>query len=127
MKADLNEVEINGTIYVRKDSVSDRVSQDTDGKLYVICRCRDAGVHSGYLESQDDLHVNLVNSRRIWYWNGAASLSELAVYGLNPDKTGSKIGAKLDRIQLRQTDVCEIIQCCVAGKKCLEEHAEWRA
>ena len=76
---------------------------------YVIVRCRDAGVHSGILESADDRSCVLTESRRLWYWkpaNSGAFLSGVAIYGLGLD---SKVGEAVTRIAL--TENCEIIEC----------------
>lgn len=50
---------------------------------YVMVRCYAAGVFCGNLELQDNVNrvVVLRNSRRIWKWAGAASLSQLAMEG----------------------------------------------
>ena len=51
----------------------------------VIIRTYSAGVHYGTLVSEEQssggVHVTLENSRRIWKWAGANSLSELATLG----------------------------------------------
>lgn len=95
---------------------------------YVIVRCTQAGVHAGYLVKQTKEHLTLIDSRRIWYWSGAASISEIAVHGLNPAKSSaSKIAAKVPRIQLRQSDVCEVVLCCAEGKASVEGCHVWRA
>jgi hypothetical protein len=55
---------------------------DPSQGTYVIVRGRDIGVHAGeFVAHPADRTVVLRNSRRLWYWKGAASLSELAVYG----------------------------------------------
>lgn len=75
---------------------------------YVIVRCRDAGVHTGFLESYNGREAVLKESRRLWYWkpaNNQKYLSGVAVAGLHTD---SKVGAALERIHL--TETCEIIQ-----------------
>ena len=46
---------------------------------YVIVRTYSAGVFSGNLKSRNGQEVVLTNARRLWYWAGAASLSQLAV------------------------------------------------
>jgi hypothetical protein len=48
---------------------------------YVIVRCRDAGVHSGILESHNGRECVLTESRRLWYWKTAkgAFLSSAAM------------------------------------------------
>ena len=50
-------------------------------KQYVIVRTYSAGVFAGTLESRKGKEVVMSNARRIWYWAGAASLSQLAVDG----------------------------------------------
>jgi len=54
-------------------------------KEKVIIRTYSAGVHYGTLTSEENssggVHVTLENSRRIWKWSGANSLSELGTLG----------------------------------------------
>ena len=70
------EIVIDGITYVQKQpSVAD--------KSYVIVRSQSAGVFAGYLESRDGSEVKLSNARRLWYWSGAASLSQLSVDGVS--------------------------------------------
>lgn len=53
--------------------------------MHVIVRSKSAGVFAGMFQSKEStlagVAVTLLNSRRIWYWEGAASLSQLAVEG----------------------------------------------
>lgn len=108
----------------------DNVKKATKAKAqeYVIVRCRDAGVHAGYLVRLGKERVELCDSRRIWYWSGAASLSEIAVYGLNPAKgSASKIAAVVPKILLRASDVAEVISCLPAGRASVEGSPVWRA
>ena len=95
---------------------------------YVIARCKDAGVHAGYLVSTNEHHTVLRDVRRIWHWTGAASLSEIAVYGLNPAKSAaSKIGAVEISKRLRDSDICELTVCHDAGRTSIEGMPVWRA
>jgi hypothetical protein len=48
---------------------------------YIIVRTYSAGVFAGTLKSRDGREVVLNNARRIWRWEGAATLSELAERG----------------------------------------------
>ena len=80
---------------------------------YVIVRCRDAGVHAGFLESHNGRECVLTESRRLWYWkpkNNAAFLSSVATEGLHDD---SKVGAP---VKIHLTENCEIIECTPAAK-----------
>ena len=92
-------------------------------KRPVIVRTYSAGVHYGYLveQSTDGKRVVLEKSRRIWYWTGAASLSQLAVDG---PKAGSKIGVP---IRVEVTEAIEIIDCEQAAVTAIEGMASWRA
>jgi len=50
---------------------------------YVIVRTYSAGVFAGYLESRKGQEVVLSKARRIYYWKGAASLSQLSIDGVS--------------------------------------------
>lgn len=52
-----------------------------ENQTYVIVRTLSAGVFAGHLKSYKDKVAVLTDARRIWYWYGAASLSQLAVKG----------------------------------------------
>lgn len=68
---------------------------------YVIVRTYSAGVFAGELESRNGQEVILRNARRLWYWEGAASLSQLAVDGVSKPK-GCKFPIEVDRVELLQ-------------------------
>jgi hypothetical protein len=48
---------------------------------YVIVRSVNAGCFAGVLVNRLEGEVVLDQCRRLWYWDGAASLSELAITG----------------------------------------------
>lgn len=96
----------------------------TNKHPYVIVRCRDAGVHAGEYQGHEGREVRLKNARRIWFWSGAASLSELAVYGAkNGDEC--KFSVLVDSITL--LEACEIIHCRAAGEEMIRGLPPWRA
>ena len=49
---------------------------------YIIVRTYSAGVFAGTLVSRKGQEVVLKQARRLWYWDGAASLSQLAMEGV---------------------------------------------
>ncbi len=49
---------------------------------YIICRTYSAGVFAGTLVSRKGKEVEMSNARRLWYWDGAASLSQLSQDGV---------------------------------------------
>lgn len=117
----INEIEVNGVVYVPKDSVSEIEKPEGD---YVVVRTRSAGVHAGYLVSQDGMLVVLGNTRRLWYWEGAASLSQVAGKGISkPSKC--KFPAPISSIVL--TEAIEIIPCTKTAKDIIEGVSEWKA
>lgn len=72
----------------------------------VMVRTYSAGVFTGELDSRDGKEVVLRNARRMWYWDGAASLSQLAQEGTSqPDNC--KFPCPVDRVLL--TEAIEII------------------
>ena len=84
METKMTEIEINGIKYIPKDSYQPAVKF---GEYpYVVIRADRAGVFAGYLKEKKADEVTLVNVRRLWYWSGAASCSELAEKGTScPD------------------------------------------
>lgn len=85
----------------------------------VIVRTYSAGVHFGYLVSREGKQVTLTKSRRIWYWRGANTLSEIATSGL--DSKNSKVAVPVD---ITLTEAIEIIDCQPESVKSIEE-AKW--
>lgn len=76
---------------------------------YVIVRTYAMGVFAGELlpESSETLKV-LKNARRIWYWAGAASLSQLAVDGTSkPDEC--KFPVEVARVELTSPQGFEVL------------------
>ena len=49
---------------------------------HVVIRSKSAGVFVGEIESKDGQEVVLKNARRLWFWSGASSLSQLSQEGV---------------------------------------------
>ena len=75
-------------------------------KPFVVVRTYSAGVHVGTLESRDGKEVVLSDARRVWYWQGANSLHELALCGADL-KRGTRISEPVASIVL--TEAIEVI------------------
>ena len=71
-------IKIDDIEYVRKDTLA---TPDLNGLSYHIVRTRSSGVFAGYIESRNKDEVSILQARRLWYWAGAASLSQLAIHG----------------------------------------------
>jgi hypothetical protein len=73
---------------------------------HCIVRTYSAGVFAGTLKSRDGKEVVMTDARRIWYWDGAATLSQLAVDGT---RTPDKCKFPTPVAELLLTEVIEII------------------
>ena len=91
-------------------------------RKYVLVRTYSAGVFAGELESRKGQEVVLRNARRIWYWAGSASLSELATKGTSrPDEC--KFPCPVDRVELLQA--IEILDMTPQAVKSIKEVPVW--
>ena len=117
----MNTVSINGVDYVPATSVQQQAT-DTEGKPYVIVRSGQAGVFAGYLMERDGDTVILAESRRIYYWAGAATLSQLAVDGTSkPDGCKFPVALPLHTI----LGVCEILPVSVTAAASIASVKVW--
>lgn len=95
-------------------------------KRYVIIRTFSSGVFAGYLESRTGHEAVLSNARRLWYWNGAASLSQLAVDGVSRPQD-CKFPAPVPQVELISPQGLEILDVTEKAKKIIESVPEWKA
>ena len=92
-------------------------------KRYVIVRTYTAGVFAGELVSRKGQEVVLENARRIWYWSGAASLSQLAMEGTS-DPANCKFPCEVSRVELIQA--IEIINVTDKAKESIKAVPVWK-
>ena len=91
--------------------------------LYCMVRASQAGVFAGTLLERDGDEALLINARRIWYWDGAASLSQLATEGTRRPEN-CKIPAPVEQVLL--LGVIEIIPITERARQSLEEVLPWQ-
>jgi hypothetical protein len=91
-------------------------------KKYVIVRTYSAGVFAGFLKSKKGQEVVLTTARRLWYWSGAASLSQLSVDGVS-DPKNCKFPVAVPEVTLLQA--IEILPTSVKAKKSIEGVPVW--
>ena len=90
----------------------------------VIIRGDRSGVFFGTLVARVEREVALNNCRRIWYWDGAASISQLASEGTKkPDKC--KFTVTVESICI--LDAIEIIPCTDEAIKSIEGVKVWKS
>lgn len=116
-------ITIDDVEYVRKDSIqSTQLAEELDGMKYCVIRTYSAGVHIGYVKRCDGQEIELIKSRRLHYWDGACSLSQVAIDGV--DESNSRIAMELPEIIL--TDCIEIIPCSEKSEKFFKGAKVWK-
>ena len=97
-------------------------------KKYVIIRADRAGCFAGTLESSKQegatKTVVLSNARRLWYWDGAASLSQLAQSGTSKPQN-CKFPEPVSRIEVM--GVIEILDVSPAAEASIKKVDIWQA
>lgn len=94
-----------------------------DNKWYII-RADRAGVFFGHVKERNGDEATLTDVRRLWYWDGAASLSQLAVDGVSKPRRCKFTVAVPEMTVL---GVIEIIPCSDKAVQSVQGVAEWRA
>lgn len=80
---------------------------------YYIIRADRAGVFFGHIKERRGSEVDLTDVRRIWYWDGACSLSQLATEGTKrPDECKFTVTVP----EMTVLGVIEVIPCTDAEK-----------
>jgi hypothetical protein len=88
-----------------------------------IVRTKNAGVFFGKIEKRDGDTFTLSNARRLWAWEGAASLSELAQYGTaNP--SGCRFPCAVDEVEL--FGVIEVLGVTETAAANIDKVKEWK-
>lgn len=121
-----NEIEVNGQKYVLKSSLAstEKQAKTFKGKRYVIVRTYSAGVFAGYLDKRSGKEAVVLEARRLWMWDGAASLSQLAVDGTSkPDKC--KFPVSVPQIEL--TEVIEVLSVSEKARQSILAVPIWKA
>lgn len=90
---------------------------------YVIVRTYSAGVFAGTFVSREGKEVVLKNARRLWYWKGAASLSQLSVDGVKYPKE-CKFPCEVPEVLL--LEAIEILPASRRAQKSIDEVPVWK-
>ena len=117
------EIVVDGITYVPKGSEKLVRVPSLKGKEYCIVRTYSAGVFAGFFDRKTKGREGIVyNARRIFYWEGAASLSQLANEGVkSPDKC--KFAQIVPEIDLKE--IIEVIPCTTKAKQIIEGVVIW--
>ena len=92
-------------------------------KKYYIVRGDRSGVFFGNIKERNGREVEMENVRRLWYWEGACSLSELAQKGTTePDDC--KFSVTVDECLI--LDAIEILTCTKEAINSIKGVKEWK-
>lgn len=116
------EIEINGAVYVRKD-IQSKKPISKNGLEYCIIRTYSAGVFAGCFNRKTKGQEGRVfNARRLWYWDGANSLSQLAMDGVSKPQN-CKFPIELPEIDLK--NIIEVIPCTKKAQDSIKDVPIW--
>jgi len=120
-----NEIEINGKQYVLKSSIKNKdfVPINKKGLRYCVVRSYTSGVFIGNIGKVENRQATVYNARRLWYWDGASSLSQLAMEGVKKPQN-CKFPCEVPEVIL--TDICEIIPATSECKKSIDGVKIWQ-
>lgn len=94
-----------------------------DNQYYII-RCDRAGVFFAKIADRRGGEADLVDCRRLWYWDGAASLSQLAMEGVKkPDLCKFTVTVPFMTV----LGVIEVIPCTEEATANISGVREWKA
>ena len=93
-----------------------------EGKYYIV-RGAESGIFAGEIISRNGQEVEMKNCRRLWYWSGACTISEIALNGVKNPKE-CKFTVAVDNIEI--IDIIEILECTEKSEKSIKGVKEWK-
>ena len=91
---------------------------------FYIIRTERAGVFFANIKERNGAEAIITNARRLWYWSGAASLSQLAVDGTSKPRECKFTVTVPEMIVL---GVIEVIPCSEKATASILGVVEWKA
>lgn len=82
-----------------------------------------SGVFFGAILERNGQEVKIGNCRRLWYWDGACSISEIALIGTTKPEN-CKFSVTVEELII--TDCIEIIKCTPKAINVIEGVEEWK-
>ena len=90
---------------------------------YYIVRCDRAGVFFGKIKERSENEVVMTDVRKLWYWEGAAAVEQLAVNGTTAPK---KCKFTVTVAEMSVMNPIQIIPCPDKAVKSIKAVAEWK-
>lgn len=94
-------------------------------KFYII-RTYSAGVWFGTLKSLEGSIAIITNARRLWYWSGAASLSQLATEGTKRPSDCKFTVTIEDKEGVYLPQIIEVLPCTEQAIENIKNVKEWK-
>ena len=110
-------------INIEREQVDNNNKKETNTMTKVIIRADRAGVFYGELAERNGSEVKMKNVRRLWYWDGAASISQLAVDGTTAPNN-CKFTLYVPEMEI--LGVIEVIPCTDKAIASIEAVKEWK-
>ena len=120
----MREVTVNGIKYIAEADIPNSIpATKKKGLKYCVVRTYSAGVFAGYVKSRVGKEVVMLEARRLWYWDGAFTLSQLAMEGVTkPDNC--KFPIPVDEIELMEA--IEITPCTLKAQESITAVPTWK-
>ena len=123
-KDNAKSIIIDGIKYIPESERTQLAQAQTlKGLKYCIVRSNGSGVWAGYVKSRDGSEAIILKARRIWYWDGAASLSTLAVHGTSKPEN-CKFPCEVEEVTI--LNVLEIIPCTEEAQASITSVVIWQ-
>ena len=90
---------------------------------YVVVRGDRSGVFAGILREKEGAEVLLEDCRKLWYWDGAAAVQQIAVDGVSKPRS-CQFTVVVDSMVV--LDTIEIIPCTEKAEKSVREVEAWK-
>lgn len=93
----------------------------TNNKYYIV-RTNRAGVFFGEIKERSATEITMTNVRKLWRWNGACAVEELAINGVKA-RAGCKFTVVVPEMII--ADPIQIIPCTNIAAERISEVAVW--
>ena len=107
---------------LKQENINHKEEINMENKYYIIRGDR-SGVFFGQIAGRNGQEVKLRNVRKLWYWDGACSVEQLAVDGVVKPRD-CKFTVVVPEIVV--TDAIQILPCSDKAAKILCEVKAWR-
>ncbi len=125
METEVNEISINGKVFVPKNN--NQQAEKLNGLERCIVRSYGAGVFVGYVKEKkaelNGVNIILLKSKRIHYWDGACSLTQLAMEGTK-SSNNCRITEAIDSQYI--CNIVEILPLSEKASKNIDEVKIWK-